>query len=41
MLTVSSILFFRFKPVLAGLNRLKLHVWQKEVFVGRNPTLIK
>jgi len=25
--------------VFAGLNRFKPHVWQKQVFAGRNPTL--
>ena len=26
--------------VFAGLNRFKPHVWQKQVFAGRNPTLV-
>jgi len=32
--------FFRFEPDLTSLNRFKRHVWQKEVFAGRNPTLM-
>jgi len=31
--------FFRFKPLLTGLNQLKPLVWQKQGFAGRNPTL--
>ena len=30
---------FWFKPVLTDLQWLKPHDWQKQVFVGRNPTL--
>ena len=36
------LVFFRFKPKTSckWLNRLKPHVWQKQVFAGRNPTLV-
>jgi len=31
--------FAGLNQVSAGLNRFKPHVWQKQVFAGRNPTL--
>ena len=32
--------FAGLNQVSAGLNRFKPHVWQKQVFAGRNPTLV-
>jgi len=32
--------FAGLNQVSAGLNRFKPHVWQKQVFAGRNPTLL-
>jgi len=32
--------FVGLNQVSARLNRFKPHVWQKQVFAGRNPTLI-
>jgi len=32
-------LSYKHLTVSAGLNRFKPHVWQKQVFAGRNPTL--
>jgi len=31
--------FADLNQVSAGLNQFKPHVWQKQVFAGRNPTL--
>jgi len=33
------IVFAGLNQVSASLNRFKPHVWQKQVFAGRNPTL--
>ena len=39
--TIAQVLcFVRFKPVLTGLNRFKHHVWQKQVYADRKPTLM-
>ena len=32
--------FARLNQVSAGLNRFKPHVWQKQVFAGKKPTLV-
>jgi len=36
---MKTLVFAGLNQVSAGLNRFKPHVWQKQVFAGRNPTL--